>query len=204
MRVRYLGAAAAAVLALTGLAGCKTNIGTAAIIDGHKVTESDINHYLTPDAQPVTQQNQSTGGSTQVSPRSFVMSTLINERLGFKLMALIPSVSGITESQLDAQLQNDLAGKTPRQVAEQGGLHGYTDDFYKILLRVRELVFVVQQQPGNVVQRAFSKVNFPVYVAPRYGQWDSKQLLFTAGSALPGYLEVQPGSASQPGLPGAS
>lgn len=204
MKLRRTSAALAAVLALTGLAGCKTNIGTAAVIDGHRVSESDVGQYLTPNAQPVTQQDQTTGGTTQVSPRSFVLSTLINERLGFKILSLIPEVSHITSTQLDAQLHRDLAGKTPRQVAEQGGLHGFTDDFYTLLLRVRELILVIQQQPRSTVQRVFNQVDFPVSVSPRYGRWDPKQLQFTPGGSMPSYLDIQPGNAVQQGLTGNS
>jgi hypothetical protein len=183
---------AAAVLALAGLSGCKTNIGTAAVIDGDRVTESDVSQYLTADAQPVVQQN-SAGTSTQVSPRSFVLNTLINERLGFKLLRAIPSVSDTTEAQLDARLQADLEGKTPGQVVDQIGLHGYTDDFARLYLRVRELIILVQGQPRADVQRAFEQMKFPVSVAPRYGEWNAQRLVFEAGARVPGYLDVQSG-----------
>lgn len=203
MRLRYLGAAVAAVLALTGVAGCKTNIGQAAVIDGHKISESDVNKYITPKAKPVIEQDQSTGRSIQFSPRSWVMNTLINEQLGFRLLAAIPAVSSITATQLDSQLQNDLAGQTATQVAEKTGLHGFTDNFYKIYLRVKELILVVQQQPQSAVQRAFSKVNFSVSVSPRYGTWDGPHLFLTPGVKVPSYLDVQPGGTQQ-GLTGNS
>jgi hypothetical protein len=151
----------------------------------------------------VIQQAPNSQATTQVSPRSFVLNTLINEQLGFKLLAAIPAVSTVTESQLDAQLQSDLAGHSPTEVAEKGGLHGFTDDFYKIYLRVKELIFVVQQQPQAAVQKAFSTVKFPVSVSPRYGSWDSSQLFFAPGAKLPSYLDVQPGG-SQQGLAGGN
>lgn len=204
MRVRTLGAAIAAVLALTGLAGCKTNIGTAAVIDGHKISESDVSHYVTPKAQTVIQQDPQTTATTRVSPRSFVLNTLIDERLGFKLLAAIPAVSTVTEAQLDAQLQSDLAGQSPTEAAEKGGLHGFTDAFYMIYLRVKELIFVVQQQPQAAVQRAFSELKFPVSVSPRYGRWDASQFLFTPGVKLPSYLDIQPGGGAQQGQVGNS
>lgn len=197
MRVRYLGAAAAAVLALTGLAGCKTNVGQAAVVDGHTISESDISKYITPKAKPVIEQDQSTGRSIQFSPRSWVLNTLINEQLGFKLLSAIPAVSSITSTQLDAQLQNDLAGQSPTAVAEKTGLHGFTDDFYQIYLRVKELILVVQQQPQSAVQRAFSTVKFSVSVSPRYGSWDGAHLFLTPGVKLPSYLDLQPGGAAQ-------
>jgi hypothetical protein len=203
VRVRTLGAAAAAILALTGLAGCKTNIGQAAVIDGHKVSESDVSHYLTPDAQPVSERDQN-NATVQISPRSFVLSQLINERLGFAILQAVPAVSKVTPAQIDAQLQSDLAGKTPRQVAETLGLHGYTDAFYHVVLRVQEISGVLRQQDGTAVQKAISSVHFPVSVSPRFGSWDNKQLRFTSGATLPSYLELQSGAATPQGPTGAS
>src|SRR4051794_10501963 len=194
-------AALAAVLAVTGLAGCKTNVGTAAVIDGHRVTESDVNQYLTPDAQPVSEQS-SGGGTVQISPRSFVVAQLINEKLGFKILQAIPSVSKVTEAQLDAQLQNDLAGKSVTTVAEQLGLRGYTDAFYRIVLRIQEVSGVLRnaQSNGVDVSAAFAKIKFPVTVSPRYGRWDPKGLQFSSGATVPGYLDVQPGATAAQGL----
>jgi hypothetical protein len=203
VRVRTLGAAAAALLALTGLAGCRTNVGQAAVIDGHKVSESDVSHYLTPDARPVTEQQQD-GTSTQVSARSFVVSQLINERLAFRILQAIPAVSSVTPAQIDAQLQTDLAGKTPREVAETLGLHGYTDAFYRIVLRVQEISGVLRQQSSADVQKALNSVKFPVSVSPRYGRWSTADLRLTTGAAVPGYLDVLPGAATQQALTGNS
>jgi hypothetical protein len=128
-----------------------------------------------------------------------VVNTLINERLGFKLLRVIPSISDTTEAQLDAQLQADLEGKTPAEIAEQIGLHGYTEDFAKLYLRVRELIVLVQQQPQAVVQDAFAKVKFPVSVSPRYGKWDTRRLVFVPGARVPGYLDVQSGAVAVQG-----
>ena len=191
---------------MAGLAGCKTNIGTAAVIDGHRVSESDVNQYLTANAQPVTQQDQNTGAATQISPRSFVVAELINAQLYAKVMSLIPSVSDVTPAQLDAQLQQDLAGASVTQFAESHGLHGFTEDFYKIVLRTQEMIVVLRtaQSNGVNVAAAFRKLNFPVSVSPRFGSWDKNQLFLTSGAAVPGYLDVLPGGAPQQGLTGVS
>jgi hypothetical protein len=197
VRVRTLGAAAAAVVALAGLAGCKTNVGTAAVIDGQRVTESDVSHYLTAQSQPVTERNAN-NATVQISPRSFVVAQLINEQLGFKVLAAIPSVSDVTAAQLDARLQNDLGGKSVTAVAEQLGLHGYTEAFYRIILRVQEISGVLRNEQSNGVDitAAFSKIKFPVSVSPRYGRWDSTALQFIAGATVPGYLELQSGAVA--------
>jgi hypothetical protein len=193
-----------AVLAVAGLAGCKTNVGTAAVIDGHRVTESDVNSYLTAGSQPVSQRDPATGATVQISPRSFVVSELINEKLGFKILKAIPSISNVTQTQLEAKLHDDLAGKSVSQVAEQLGLHGYTTAFYEIILRVQEISGLLRtaQSNGVDVSAVFSKISLPVSVSPRYGHWDSVNLRFTSGATVPGYLDVRPGPAAPQGPTG--
>lgn len=195
MKFRVTSAVVATVLAVAGLAGCKTNVGTAAVIDGHTVSESDVSKYLTADAQPVAQQDQNTGATTQVSPRSFVVAWLINSQLYAKVISVIPSVSDTTTAKLDTQLQKDLAGKSVTQFAESHGLHGFTEDFDRLVLRTQEMIVVLQdaQSNGVDVSAAFRKLKFSVTVSPRYGRWDNKQFLFTSGATVPGYLDVQPG-----------
>jgi hypothetical protein len=189
VRFRVLGAAAAAVLAVAGLAGCHANVGTAAWVDGQRISDSDVSQYITPQSQPVTGQNGS------ISPRSFVLAELINERLGFKILQAIPSVSSVTSQQLDAQLQKDLAGKSVKSAAEGLGLKGYTTDFYQIVLRVQEIARVVssQQQSGADLQKIFKDIHFPVTVGPRYGTWDKKNLTLNGTIPIPNYLSVAPG-----------
>ncbi len=46
MRLRKLTAAALAVLAVTGLTACKSKAGVAAVIDGHRISESDLSDYV--------------------------------------------------------------------------------------------------------------------------------------------------------------
>lgn len=195
-----------AALAVTGLGGCKTNVGTAAVIDGHRITESDVNRYLTADARPVSQQDPASGATVQVSPRSFVVSELINEQLGVKILQAIPSSRDITAAQLEAKLHDDLAGKSETQVAEQLGLHGYTTAFYHVILRVQEISGVLRnaQANGVDVSAAFAKISFPVSVSPRYGRWNAKELRFSSGATTPGYLDVQPGAAVPQGQTGNS
>lgn len=197
---RRLSLVAVAALALSALAGCRTNIGTAAVVDGHRISESDVSHYITPGAQPVTE-NTGTGVTREVAPRSFVVAQLINERLGFAILAKIPSVSSLTSAQLDAKLKQDIAGRSVQSVAEGLGLHGYTTAFYRIVLRVQELSSVIGSaaQNGVDLQQLFRSLDFPVSVSPRYGAWDQAKLSFDGTTALPRYLDVQQAPAARAG-----
>jgi hypothetical protein len=204
VRPRTLVAAAAAVLAVTGLTGCRTNVGTAAVVDGHRITDSDVSQYLTPDSQPVSER-LSTGATRQVSPRSFVLAQLINERLGFRILAKIPQVSSMTSQQLDAKLDQDIAGRSVKSVAEGLGLKGYPTSFYRIVLRVQELSSVISSaaQSGADLRKIISTLDFPVSISPRYGKWDKATLAFDSSTVIPSYLTVQPGG-SPAALPGAA
>lgn len=190
MRLRTLGAAAAAVLAAATLAGCRTNVGVAARVDGHRITESDVNGYLTPNAQPVS---VSETGGVQLPPRAFVLEQLLDERLGLKLLERVPAESRLTSKQLDAQLDRDLQGRSEKSVAEQGGLKGYTKSFYRIVLRVREISIRLQtvQQQGGDVRQLINALKVPVWVSPRYGKWDRSTLSIDGTGGLPSFLELQ-------------
>jgi hypothetical protein len=190
----------AAVLAVAGLAGCKTNVGTAAMIDGHRITESDVNDYVSPEAQPVQEQS-STGTVIAVPPRSFVISELINEQLGLDLVRHVARFEGFTSAQLDARVTATLAGKTPTAEAESLGLKGFPERFYRVVLRVRELGNLLQQQSqaGTDVNKILTSLDFPVSVNPRYGSWDKKTYSFNASPSVPSYLSVAPQQQALPG-----
>ena len=69
VRARKLTALAAAVLAVAGLSACRSNVGAAAVVDGHRISESDVHTYLT--AQGPTSAGLANAGSGLV-PQSLV------------------------------------------------------------------------------------------------------------------------------------
>lgn len=188
MRSRVLVVAVAALLSVAGLAGCRTNVGTAAVIDGHRVTESDVSDYITPNAQPVTLSN-SDGSTIQEAPRAFVMRELIGDAFLLKLLGSLPKAPSRTK--IDAELDRERGGKTYTQEAEKLGLKGYTENFYKIVLRVQLVQSGLSQVQSTVLNNAAAKLHFPVKVSPRYGTWNGKNFSFDGAPALPSYLKVQ-------------
>ena len=196
MKLRTLGALVAAVLAAAGLAGCRTNVGTAAMVNGHRITESDVNDYITPDAKVSL---QSSNGTFQEAPRSFVVRELIDDRLFRKLLAKLPG-GAPSDAKLDAKLQTDLAGKTQRQVARTIGLRGFTDDFLVVFFRVEELgsALSTAQQNGVDINAVLKSLDFPVSVSARYGTWDPAKANFNGTPAVPPYLAIQSAAAGAP------
>jgi hypothetical protein len=193
-----LSAAAAAVLAAASLSGCRTNVGMAATVDGHRISETDVNQFITAKAKPVQEQD-SGGASITIAPRPFVLETLIDVRLLAKLLAGTPNGKP-TESQIATATAKGLNGSTPRKVAEGAGLHGYTAAFYEQWVRSRVLGTVLNNevQQGLDVRKVIAKVPFPVSVNPRYGTWDKTNLHLAsdATAGLPGFVKLQPSSTT--------
>jgi hypothetical protein len=194
VRLRTLSAAIAATLVVAGLAGCRTNVGNAATVDGHPISESQVNAYLTPQAQPVALQT-SAGSTVQVAPRSYVLENLIDDRLLVALLRLTPG--GIPSASNIAKITSQgLNGKSPAQVARTAKIIGFTPSFYQLWVHNRVLGLVLNDYAnrGVNVSALAKKLRFPVSVSPRYGAWDAKNLSLSSGASagLPSFLELQP------------
>lgn len=204
MRLRTLSAAAVALLAVASLSGCRTNVGIAATVDGHRITESDVNNYVTAKSKPVAVQ-ASSGGRLDIAPRAYVLETLIDLRLLPKLLRLLPG-GAPTEGQLAQTTTRALNGSTPQKVAERaGGLHGFTKDFDEKWVR-RQILgssIAAAQQKGVDLRPIVAKLHFPVSVNPRYGDWNKTtfNLASDPGAGLPGFLDLQPTPAVAASVP---
>lgn len=192
-----VGAAVCVVLGATTLGACRTNVGVAATVDGHRFSESDVGDYLTPQAKPVTEQN----GTIQVPARSFVLETLIVDRLLIKIVDALPG-NPPSQGTLAQVTQRGLNGSSMSKVAEAAGIKGYTAAFDKVWVRTKVYNTVLgQAQQANVdVRAAVAKLRFPVSVNPRYGTWDKSRFSLSSGrdAGLPDFLKLQPSSSASP------
>lgn len=195
--VRAVAVTAALVVGVSGLTACRTNVGNAATIDGHRVSESDINGYVTDAAQPL----KSSDGSQSISPKPFVIDILIQQRLYRKVLAASPTGAPST-GQLSTLRRQYLAGATTKATVERLGAKGYTAAFNSTIVDVQVMgaLLTQEQQNGVDVTGLVRKTKFPVKVNPRYGTWNAKALRFEAGTTagLPAYLKLQSASASLP------
>jgi hypothetical protein len=185
-----LSVVAVAALAAAGLSACRSNVGVAAVIDGHRVTESDVADYLTADAKPV-QLNAQQGAPQSVAPRVYVLNTLIDDQLFAKLLAATPS--GMPGAADIAQVtQQSLQGHGVAEVATQNGLGGFTSEFQQRWVRVQVLGQIINSevQQGLDVRAIVAKLHFPVRVNPRYGEWSAAnfQLSTAPDAGLPDFL----------------
>lgn len=193
MRLRLLGAAGAAVVATSLLAGCQSNVGVAARIDGTTVSETQLSNYVTPNAQSV----QGSSGQT-TAPKPFVLTILIDNQLLRAVLA--QSKSGpVTPGRLTTLEHQFLNGKTPEAEAAALKVKGYSSSFDE---QIVEYVVLTNQlnsafSSSAEFSAALQKVDFPVSVNPRYGVWNAKQHNLESGPSQgrPSYLRLQRGTS---------
>ncbi len=203
MRLRAIAVATAAVLAVAGLAGCRTNVGQAAVIDGQQVTETQVSDYLTANAKPISVQ-QNDGSTTSIAPKPFVLDIVIERRLYGKLLAKTPS-GAPTAAQLGTLQKSYLKGASAKTAVERLGAVGYSSSFDSLIVDVQVLATVLnsEQQQGVDVSTIARKLRFPVKVNPRYGTWDAKQLRldYTGSAGVPAFVKLQPSATNAPAVP---
>jgi hypothetical protein len=201
-----IGASVAAILAVAGLAGCRTNVGTAATVGGHRITESRVNDYITPTGP------SSAAAGQAASPRSQVLQFLIQEQLFEKTLkseGIEPTTGRLAAAHDPAAsllLQTELTGSAldaaVRKGLPQGGIRA---GFVKTFLRVQELEYLLIQGRHltklSELLALIKKAKIGVSVSPRYGRWSAANLALSGKAVLPPYLSAQPvpgAAASQP------
>lgn len=206
--VKFLAAIGAAVLAVVGLTGCHTNIGTAAWVNTHRITESAVNTYVSPAgiSQKALSQAKSQGGSIP-PPRTFVLQFLVQEQVFAQTLQhfKIPYTEGGLAATHDAAasllLNTQLAGSNLDAIIDkQLPSSGVRRSFRDVFLRVLELEYRVvkskhltqfSQLPPLVKQAKVS-----VWVSPRYGSWHWNSLSIS-GNTVPSYLSLHSAGSTQ-------
>jgi hypothetical protein len=178
---------------MAGLTACKSNVGAAATIQGHRITESDVAKYMTVNAEPVPQQDPNTGATTNIPARAWILRTLLSTELYSDVLRKAPAGMP-TEGDL-AKAQTDLLqGTSADQVADQYQKHGYKRSFAPVYLRLQALEQILggKIQSGLDAQRILDDLHLSVSVNPRYGSWDAKsfQLASDPAAGRPDFLKV--------------
>jgi hypothetical protein len=202
--LRTIAATAAATLALGGLAGCRTNVGTAATVGGLRITESGVNDFLTPTgADPSAVAAAKAQGQQPASPRSQVLQVLIQQRLFERTLAAnggVPAAGPLAASHDKAAqvlLQTSVAGSAlDRSLASGLQRSGIRSSFGKTYLRTIELEYtlIVRKRLTRLPELValIDKVHAPVKVSRRYGSWDAKTLAVDTSRGVPGFVTLQP------------
>lgn len=199
MRLRTLSAVAVAALAMTGLTACHTNVGAAAVFNGQRISEATVAKYLTSAAQPVPEQDSNGNTTGTIAPRTYVLGTLLNERLYSEVLAATPTGAPSAGAISSAQ-QQLLQGTSPDAVTQQYVQHGYQADFATLYLHEQALeqILSTDVQGGLNVKAILDKLRVSVSVNPRYGAWDptTYSLSTSPNAGLPSFLTLTPGGST--------
>lgn len=197
-KLRLLAVLPVLVLTCLGLVGCESKAGTAAVVDGQRITEKDLSRYVPPNAQPIPGQ-----GGTSIPAKNFVLQFLVRNEV-FPLL-LAAAGSPVTEAQLQAGKAAALQGTTERELTQQIVASGLSEQFEPVVLRNRQLIAVLQSKltDDKQISDALAKIKDKVSINPRYGSWDlgSLSVKDLGKNQLPSVLsfdQTLPGDVKQP------
>jgi hypothetical protein len=207
VRVRIVAAAAAAALAVAGLTGCQSGVGSAASVGSHKIGESSVDNNVTPSGvSPSAAAQAQAAGQTIPPPKGQVLSLLIQQELFERTLdntGGVPSDAQLTASQDTAT--KTLTGQTVSAADLEKTLpeFGVKASFVPTYLRVLELEYALVERKKLTqltdLVTLIDKQNLPVTVNPRYGTWKPSALSVSGTAAVPGFLDVQSAAAAPAG-----
>jgi hypothetical protein len=185
----------AAALAVLGLAGCDSNVGTAAVVGGRHISDSDVSQYLTPQAKPFSIQSGS-GGSSTIVPRSYVLGVLIRDEVLTRTLAAtkggMPSQSELTSTE-----QQLTQGASEQDQQKQYTQYGFTPAFAAIDLRDTTLEAILARRVGATndagpLLKAVKKQHVTISVSGRYGTWDPNtlSLSYAPAAGAPSFIQL--------------
>jgi len=189
VRLGRIAACAAAALALCGLAACGggTKAGAAAFVGGTRITDGDVNRYLTVQSTPY-----SNGQGQEIRPRVVVLQTLILQQLLEK--ALAANGGPPSQAELDKVREGVLQGATEEQLTAQITKSNFTESFEPVYLRTQELFAIyglrARATSADEVITSVNNRDIGVQVSPRYGTWDAKQFALQGEALAPGLSGV--------------
>lgn len=172
VKLRSLAVLPVLALSCLGLVACDSKAGTAAVVDGHRITEKELSRYVPASAKPIP-----TGdGSTSTPAKNFVLQYLVRNEVFPMLLAATGTT--VTEAQLAAGRAEALAGGSEDELTKQITQAGLSSRFEPVLLRNRELLNMVRAKltTDKQVADALAKIKDKVTISPRYGGWDLNSL----------------------------
>lgn len=207
--VRRLTVAAVAILAVAGLAGCRTNVGTAATVNGHRFSESDVTTYLTRTGPAASASAAAKANNQEIEPRVLVLQTLVSVKVYEATLARnggLPSNAQLASYHdaaakllLQSQQTGDQFDKSFRSVLVADGIR---TSLLPQFNRQQELEYTLinrlklTQLSGLVA--AVRKAKVHVSVSARYGTWDVSTLSVSDAGRVPSFLKLRTTAAAAP------
>jgi hypothetical protein len=195
VRRRLPVAAASAALAATLLTACHSNVGAAATVDGHRISESDVSKYLTANAHDLVA-NDSSGAPTSTPARSFVLNALVRARVFQKVLEVTPNGAPSPADLAAAQQQflTSQFGGTQQQFTDTVRRLGLKSSFADVYLRetAYEQILTNDFNAGVNVDQIIKNAHPDVRINPRYGSWNATNFVVSTAnnSGLPSFLRA--------------
>jgi hypothetical protein len=202
VRLRKLTAAALAVLAVTGLTACKSKAGVAAVIDGHRISESDVTKYVTHTGPSSETVQQAAAQGQQVLPKSTVVHYLVQVQVFERVLAR----NGGVPSDAELASLRDQAAATLLQISATGrqlddyvnsniAASGFSRRFPSLLFRAVELEMALISRSHatrlSELAAVVGKAHLAVSVNPRYGKWEPSQVAVSnPAAAVPSFVKL--------------
>ena len=189
-RLTALTLALAGLLGVSGLAGCDSNVGTAAAVGNQSISESQVSQYLTAQSTPFPNQSGQT-----VEPKPLIVTFLIREALARQLLAQTPQ--GVPDTGDLQQAETSLLQQANE--SRSNFVQLYTGSGFKpaaadLAIRSNTLISILANRLGTDPngQRFLQQHDVSIRVDPRYGSWQPSSLSVsgTAGDQLP-FLKLQ-------------
>jgi hypothetical protein len=216
VRVRKLTAVAALAglaFAVGGLTACDSKVGQAAIVGGHKISESDLGGYVTPAGPSPSVLAAASAAHQHVYPKTEVVQLLVQQQIFERVLAKhggVPSegeLAKLHDQAASTFLGTQLTGaQLDSYLAKQQGSYGYSSKYAHLLLRTVELegalAVKLQAKALSDLTSAIDKQHITVQVNPRYGKWAPSTLsLGSPDSNVPNFLKLQGASSARPSSP---
>ena len=192
VHARIVSAACAVVVGLT-LSGCQSKGGAAAVVDGRRISESDLADYVDAQAKDATQ------------GRQFALIFLVKEKLYEQVLGPrggVPAPAALAAYHDDAvtNLLSDQLGTGAAADTAIGQVladRGLSSAMVPIIVRASELEWAAYQRL-KVAPAAFfpavAALQIPVSVSPRYGSWNPKTQDL-GDRVIPSFLTISPTQA---------
>jgi hypothetical protein len=206
VRVRQLTAAVVAVLAVAGLSACRSNVGAAAVVDGHRISESDVHKYLTAAGVDPSLAAQAKASNQNFVPKTIALNTIVQAQV-YELV--LRHTKGGVPADAELRAERDVAAQTltggsitsgaalESAVASQLTKEGLTRNLLPLVVRSIDLEYAlitrIQATSAADIAKAVTAQHIKVSVNPAYGKWSAPDVsvLPPSNSTLPDFLSRQ-------------
>ena len=186
-------------MAASGLSACQTNVGAAAFVGPTRISASDVNRYLAPQAA-LYSETGADGAVTTLNPKSVVLRVLIDRRIFAALFVNTPG-GAPSAGALSAARNEVLArqGGSDARLRQNLKASGYQPAFADVVLNYLAEFGLAESAlkdvgDGAAVLAAIAKLHLSVRVNPMYGSWQAAGVTVVNGPLLPSFLTIMSGA----------